>query len=67
MTYGQRKFAVQQAKHTQKADEHGGQKHSLPLRVNQAGVMPCDFCLQFTSFSYDHYEYVWCKYRYRLV
>ena len=43
MTYGQRKIAVQQAKHTKGRRVYGGQKHSLPLRVNQAGVMPVIF------------------------
>jgi preprotein translocase subunit SecY len=43
MTYGQRKITVQQAKHTKGRRVYGGQKHSLPLKVNQAGVMPVIF------------------------
>jgi preprotein translocase subunit SecY len=43
MTYGQRKVTVQQAKHTKGRRVYGGQKHSLPLKVNQAGVMPVIF------------------------
>lgn len=43
MTYGQRKIAVQQAKHTRGRRVYGGQKHFLPLKVNQAGVMPVIF------------------------
>lgn len=43
MTYGQRKIAVQQAKHTKGRRVYGGQKHFLPLKVNQSGVMPVIF------------------------
>ncbi len=43
MTYGQRKITIQQAKHTKGRRVYGGQKHSMPLRVNQAGVMPVIF------------------------
>lgn len=43
MTYGQRKIMIQQAKHTRGRKVYGGQKHALPLRVNQAGVMPVIF------------------------
>lgn len=43
MTYGMRKITVQQAKHTKGRRVYGGQKHSMPLRVNQSGVMPVIF------------------------
>jgi preprotein translocase subunit SecY len=43
MTYGQRKIAVQQAKQTRGRRVYGGQKHFLPLKVNQSGVMPVIF------------------------
>lgn len=43
MTYGQRKIVVQQAKHTKGRRVYGGQRHFLPLKVNQAGVMPVIF------------------------
>src|SRR3989338_5296203 len=43
ITQGQRRIPVQQAKHTRGRRVYGGQKHFLPLRVNQAGVMPIIF------------------------
>ena len=43
ITYGQRKISVQQAKHTRGRRVYGGQKHSMPLKVNQSGVMPVIF------------------------
>jgi preprotein translocase subunit SecY len=43
MTYGQRKITIQQAKHTRGRRVYGGQKHFLPLKVNQSGVMPVIF------------------------
>lgn len=43
MTYGQRKILVQQAKHTKGRKVYGGQRHFLPLKVNQSGVMPVIF------------------------
>lgn len=43
ITQGQRRIPVQQAKHTRGLRVYGGQKHFLPLRVNQAGVMPIIF------------------------
>jgi preprotein translocase subunit SecY len=43
ITFGQRKIAVQQARHTKGRRVYGGQKHFLPIKVNQAGVMPVIF------------------------
>ena len=43
MTRGQRRIAVQQAKHTRGRKVYGGQRHFLPLKINQAGVMPVIF------------------------
>ena len=43
ITQGQRRIPVQQAKHTRGRRVYGGQRHFLPLRVNQAGVMPIIF------------------------
>lgn len=43
ITQGQRRIPVQQARHTRGRKVYGGQKHYLPLRVNQAGVMPIIF------------------------
>jgi preprotein translocase subunit SecY len=42
-TQAQRRIPVQHAKHMKGRRMYGGQKHYLPLRVNQAGVMPVIF------------------------
>jgi preprotein translocase subunit SecY len=52
ITQGQRRVTVQQAKHTRGHRVYGGQRHYMPLRVNQAGVIPIIFAqslLQFPS------------------
>ena len=43
ITQGQRRIPIQSAKHVKGRRVHGGQRQSLPLRVNQAGVMPIIF------------------------
>ncbi len=43
ITLGQRRIPVQQAKQTRGRRVYGGQKTYLPLRVNQAGVIPIIF------------------------
>jgi preprotein translocase subunit SecY len=43
LTRGQRRIPIQQAKLTRGRRVMGGQRHYLPLRVNQAGVMPIIF------------------------
>lgn len=43
ITQGQRRIPVQQARQTRGRKVYGGQKHYLPLKVNQAGVMPIIF------------------------
>ena len=43
MTKAQRRIPIQQAKHTRGRRVYGGQKHFLPFKVNQAGVMPIIF------------------------
>jgi len=43
ITQGQRKIPIQSAKHVRGRKEMGGQRQWLPLRVNQAGVMPIIF------------------------
>ncbi len=42
-TQAQRRIPVQHAKHTRGRRQYGGQRNYLPLRVNQAGVMPVIF------------------------
>ena len=39
----QRRITVQQAKHTRGRRVYGGQRHYMPLRLNQAGVIPIIF------------------------
>jgi preprotein translocase subunit SecY len=43
ITQGQRKIPIQSAKHVRGRRVMGGNRQSLPLRVNQAGVMPIIF------------------------
>lgn len=43
ITRGQRRIPIQQAKLTRGRRVYGGSKHYLPLKVNQAGVMPIIF------------------------
>jgi preprotein translocase subunit SecY len=43
MTKAQRRIPIQQAKHTKGRQVYGGQRHFLPFKVNQAGVMPIIF------------------------
>jgi preprotein translocase subunit SecY len=50
ITKGQRKIPVQYAKLTRGRKVYGGQRHFLPLKVNQAGVMPVIFASALLSF-----------------
>ena len=43
ITQGERRVPIQQAKHVRGPKVYGGQKHYLPLKVNQAGVIPIIF------------------------
>ncbi|MDP7015294.1 MAG: preprotein translocase subunit SecY [Pirellulaceae bacterium] len=43
ITQGQRRIPVQSAKHVRGRRVYGGNRASLPLRLNQAGVMPIIF------------------------
>ncbi len=43
ITRGERRIPMQQQKHVRGPRVYGGQKHYLPLKVNQAGVMPIIF------------------------
>ncbi len=43
ITQAQRRIPIQQAKHTRGRRVYGGQRQYLPLRVNQAGVIPVIF------------------------
>jgi preprotein translocase subunit SecY len=50
ITKGQRKIPVQYAKLTRGRRVYGGQRHYLPIRVNQAGVMPVIFASALLAF-----------------
>ena len=43
ITQGQRRIPTQSAKHVRGRRVYGGTRQYLPLRVNQAGVMPIIF------------------------
>ena len=50
ITQGQRRIPIQSAKHVRGRRVLGGQRQSLPLRVNQAGVMPIIFASSLLMF-----------------
>jgi len=50
ITRGERRIPVQQQKHVRGPKVYGGLKHYLPLRVNQAGVMPIIFAQSLLMF-----------------
>jgi preprotein translocase subunit SecY len=50
ITKGTRKIPVQFARLTRGRNTYGGQKHWLPIKVNQAGVMPVIFSSALLSF-----------------
>jgi preprotein translocase subunit SecY len=52
ITKGTRKIPVQYAKLTRGRRVYGGQRHFLPIKVNQAGVMPVVFSSALLSFPY---------------
>jgi preprotein translocase subunit SecY len=43
ITKAHRRIPIQQARHTRGRRVYGGQRHYLPIKVNQAGVMPVIF------------------------
>ncbi len=62
MTQGQRRIPIQSAKHVRGRKVMGGQRQFLPLRVNQAGVMPIIFAsslLMFPYFMFSQASAVW--------
>ncbi len=52
MTEGQRRIPTQSAKHVRGRRVYGGGKQYLPLRVNQAGVMPIIFASSLLLFPH---------------
>jgi preprotein translocase subunit SecY len=69
-TQAQRRIPVQHAKHMRGRRMYGGQKHYLPLRVNQAGVMPVIFAssimvlpgMLFTGIGWDTGKEIFGRY-----
>lgn len=67
ITLGQRRIPTQSAKHVRGRRVYGGTRQYLPLRVNQAGVMPIIFAssllmfpsLLFTSLANAYPESLW--------
>jgi preprotein translocase subunit SecY len=62
ITQGQRRIPIQSAKHVRGRRVMGGQRQSLPLRVNQAGVMPIIFAsslLMFPMVLFTQLSHVW--------
>lgn len=52
ITQGQRRIPIQSAKHVRGRRTLGGQRQFLPLRLNQAGVMPIIFASSLLMFPY---------------
>jgi preprotein translocase subunit SecY len=62
ITQGQRKIPIQSARHVRGRKVMGGQRQWLPLRVNQAGVMPIIFAsslLLLPFFVLDQVAQIW--------
>lgn len=62
ITQGQRKIPIQSAKHVRGRKVMGGQRQWLPLRVNQAGVMPIIFAsslLLLPYFVFNQLSNIW--------
>jgi len=67
ITKGQRRIPTQSAKHVRGRRVYGGTRQFLPLRVNQAGVMPVIFAssllmLPFFLFTYLQQLGAWATY-----
>ena len=52
ITQGQRRIPTQSAKHVRGRRVYGGTRQYLPLRVNQAGVMPIIFASSLLMFPW---------------
>ena len=58
MTQGQRRIPTQSAKHVRGRRVYGGTRQYLPLRVNQAGVMPIIFARSLLLFPQMFFQYL---------
>jgi preprotein translocase subunit SecY len=59
ITKGQRRIPTQSAKHVRGRRVYGGTRQYLPLRVNQAGVMPVIFAGSLLSIPYFLFNMIW--------
>ncbi len=55
ITLGQRRIPTQSAKHVRGKRVYGGTRQYLPLRINQAGVMPIIFAQQSADVPSNHF------------
>jgi preprotein translocase subunit SecY len=58
ITQGQRRIPIQSAKHVRGRRVMGGQRQSLPLRINQAGVMPIIFASSLLMFPMFFFQFL---------
>ena len=58
ITQAQRRIPIQQAKHTRGRRTYGGQRQYLPLRVNQAGVIPVIFASSLLYLPMYLFQYI---------
>ncbi len=58
MTRGQRRIPMQSAKHVRGRRVYGGNRQYLPLKVNQAGVMPIIFASSLLMFPLFIFKYL---------
>jgi preprotein translocase subunit SecY len=59
VTKGQRRIPTQSAKHVRGRRVYGGTRQYLPLRVNQAGVMPVIFASSLLTIPYFIFQAIW--------
>jgi preprotein translocase subunit SecY len=59
VTKGQRRIPTQSAKHVRGRRVYGGTRQYLPLRVNQAGVMPVIFASSLLTIPYFVFQALW--------
>ena len=62
ITQGQRRIPTQSAKHVRGRRVYGGTRQYLPLRVNQAGVMPIIFASSLLLFPTVIFSYLAQRY-----
>jgi len=58
ITQGQRRIPIQSARHIRGRRQVGGQRQFLPLRLNQAGVMPIIFASSLLMFPYMVFQWL---------